>query len=305
MNTLARIAFSAVLLQSLLSAEELQEPPEEYAWDCPGSGCLRFRRELLISTEELARRIDLSEVTVIHVGFDPGEAGTPRRAGYSEGHLPGARHWKWSDLREIGTREGRAVLTALGFLPGRRVVLYDTGLGMEAAAAFAALDALGLADHAALLDGQWVKWVSEGRPVCRWTELAEPVDPEIRSSDILLPAADLEALLQGAGTPEQAVTLLDARHAPAAGSRKPFVRMPWSANLASLYVPLLKSEKELRRLWTGVPAHGDRRVIVAARRWSEAAPVYFVARLLGYRAQILDGSIEDLDAALHALERGP
>jgi 3-mercaptopyruvate sulfurtransferase SseA len=301
---LARIVLPVLLLPRFLSAGDAQEPPEEYGWDCPGSGHLPFRRELLVSTEELARLIDSSEVTVIHVGFDAGAAGRPRRASYSEGHLPGARHWTWPELQEFRSDEGRSALARLGLLPGRRVVLYDTGLGMEAAAGFAALDSLGLADHAALLDGHWVKWVSEGRAACRWGEHAEAADPETNPSDVMVPAAHLDALLLEADRPDPAVTMLDARHAPDARSRKPFVRMTWCENLGSLYVPVFKGEKDLRRLWAKVPARSGHEVVVAARRWSEAAPVYFAARLLGYPARLLDGSMENVDASRRTLERG-
>jgi 3-mercaptopyruvate sulfurtransferase SseA len=305
MNTmLAKIVLPVVLLQSFLSAGDAQEPPEEYTWDCPGSGRLPFRRELLVSTDELARLIDSSEVTVIHVGFESGASGRPRRASYSEGHLPGARHWTWSELQEFRSDEGRHALARLGLLPGRRVVLYDTGLGMEAAAAFAALDSLGLAGNAALLDGQWVKWVSEGRPACRWAEYAEAADPETNPSDVMVPATDLDALLLEAGRPDPAVTLLDARHAPDVRSRRPFVRRTWTENLASLYVPMFKNEKELRRVWATVPARDGHQVIVAARQWSEAAPIYFAARLLGYPVRLIDGSMDGTVGSRRTLERG-
>jgi 3-mercaptopyruvate sulfurtransferase SseA len=81
--------------------------------------------------------------------------------------------------------------------------------------------------------------------------------------------------------------------------------MPWTGNLASLSLPLFKGEAELRRLWSKVSAGAEPRVVVAARDWREAAPVYFAARLLGYSAEILDGSIDDLEPALESLERGP
>jgi 3-mercaptopyruvate sulfurtransferase SseA len=303
-SMLAKIVLPVVLLQPFLSAGGAQDPSEEYTWDCPGSGRLTFRRELLVSTEELAGMIDSSEVTVVHVGFDAGAAGKPRRAIYSEGHVPGARHWTWPELLAFAGDEGRPALARLGLVPGRRVVLYDTGLGMEAAAAFAALDSLGLAGNAALLDGQWVKWVSEGRPTCRWAEQAEPADPETTLSDVMVPAAGLDALLLDAGRPNPAVTLLDARHAPDARSRKPFVRMSWTENLASLYVPVFRGEKDLRRLWARVPACDGHQVVVAARQWSEAAAVYFAARLLGYPVRLLDGSMESVGASRRTLERG-
>jgi len=309
-NLITRMALSAMLLQFALSADAFQDPAQEYGWDCPGSGHLLFRRDLLCSTEELARMMESSEVTVIHVGFETAGPGKLRRAAYSEGHLPGARHLKWLDLK--GPQESLLpaldrwpALSSLGILPGRRVVLYDTGLGLEAAAAFVALEAVGLGDHAALLDGQWVKWVSEGRPLCRWSEEAAPSDLEPGSPE----AAATTAFVQASRDPSSRVTLVDARagardvQGPSSGA--PLLKLPWTGNLVHLNFPLLKSEEELRRLWGAVPPRADHRVLVGARNWREAAHAYFVARLLGYTVQILDGSIEDLVREAAALERGP
>ena len=308
-NLIARMVLTAALLQSALSADAFQDPGQEYGWDCPGSGHLLFRRDLLVSTEELARMIESSEVTVIHVGFETSGPGKVRRASYSDGHLPGARHLRGEDLNGpqvtlLPALSRWPALSALGILPGRRVVLYDTGLGLEAAAAFVALESVGLADHAALLDGMWVKWVSEGRPLCRWSEEAPPADLEPGSSAVAATKAETEALLK-----ESRATLVDARAGERAvqrpSSAAPSVRLPWTADLVHLNFPLLKGEEELRRLWRSVPPRTDHRVLVAARHWREAAHAYFVARLLGYRAQILDGSVEDLLREAAPLERGP
>jgi 3-mercaptopyruvate sulfurtransferase SseA len=251
--------------------------------------------------------MESSEVTVIHVGFDNSGAGKVRRAEYSDGHLPTARYLKWTDLK--GSRETLLpaldrwpALSALGILPGRRVVLYDTGLGLEAAAALVALESVGLGEHAALLDGQWVKWVSEGRPLCRWSEEAGPADLEPGSSEVASTNGELDALVKASS----GATLVDARaadHRPS--SRMPVLKLPWTQNLAHLNFPVMKSERELRALWRGVPPRGDHRVIVAARNWREAAHPYFVARLLGYSVRILDGSVEDLMRQAAALERVP
>jgi thiosulfate/3-mercaptopyruvate sulfurtransferase len=293
-NLISRLAFAALLLPSVVFADRLQD--QDYSWDCPGSGHLTFRRNLLVSTGELAQLIESSEVTVVHVGFDESVPGI-RRATYSDGHIPGARHLRWSDLKGSGETlrpaEGRrTALAALGLSRGSRVVLYDTGLGLEAAAAFVALESLGLADRAALLDGQGVKWVSEGRPLCRWGEEGPPSDPELQPS-----GGAMEIFVPGCG---QAVTLLDAR----AGSAGPFLRMPWTGNFAGLSLPVLKSEEELRRRWARVSPRSDTQVVVAARHWREAAHVYFVAKLLGYSVRLYDGSIEELEGSPAALERG-
>ncbi|HXX93534.1 MAG TPA: hypothetical protein VEN81_07865, partial [Planctomycetota bacterium] len=73
----------------------------------------------------------------------------------------------------------------------------------------------------------------------------------------------------------------------------PWVRISWVQNLVSPNYPALKGEADLRRLWAQVPSQGNRPVWVAARSWVEAAPVYFVARLLGYPVRILEGSMEE------------
>lgn len=306
---ITRIAFLAAALPVLSLADASQEATQEHGWDCPGSGYLPFRRELLVSTEELAQWIETAEVDVIHVGFESDGLSRTRRAAYADGHLPGARYLSWTDLQgpthTLRPAMGRwPALAALGISPGRRVVLYDTGLGLEAAAAFVALESVGLADRAALLDGQWIKWVCEGRPLCRWTAKSDPSDGEPRTPDLALSAAEVESRIRA---PESAVSILNAR---AGADRKPsgpmpILRMPWTENLASLLLPLLKGENELRRGWRAIPARPDQQVIIGARDWKESAPVYFVARLLGYSARVLDDSIDDLESSLEVPERGP
>jgi 3-mercaptopyruvate sulfurtransferase SseA len=301
---LARIALSAALLQSLAPASAVQEPAQEYGWDCPGSGYLPFRKELLVSTDDLARLLESGEATVLHVGYDPSGPASRRRPTYAEGHVPGARHLPWASLQ--GPIESLH-LESLGIEPGRRVVVYDTGLGLEAAAALVALEAAGLADQAQMLDGQWVKWASEGRPLCLWTEEAEATMPASPPTGPGLSRKELDRRILRADGAFPGFTLIDARAGLGVRGRTPswVQRIPWTGNLASLSLPLFKGEAELRRLWSKVPAGADARVVVAARDWREAAPVYFAARLLGYSAEFFDGSIDDLEPALESLERGP
>jgi len=305
MTTLiARIALSAALLQSLAPASAVQDPEQEYGWNCPGSGYLSFQKELLVSTDDLARLLDSGGATVLHVGYDPSGRASRGRPTYAEGHVPGARHLPWSSLQ--GSIESLR-LESLGVEPGRRVVVYDTGLGLEAAAALVALEAAGLADQAQLLDGQWVKWASEGRPLCRWTEEAEATILAAPPTGPGLSRKELDDRILRADGACPGFTLIDARAGLGARRRTPswVQRIPWTGNLTSLSLPLFKGEGELRRLWSKVPAGADARVVVAARDWREAAPVYFAARLLGYSAEIFDGSIDDLEPALESLERGP
>jgi thiosulfate/3-mercaptopyruvate sulfurtransferase len=312
-NILSKIACSVLLLESVGFADLRQEQGQEYSWDCPGSGFLQYRRELLVTTAELAQLLEDSEVTVIHVGFDTSGEGTVRRSSYSDGHIPGARHLIWPDLKGSGETllpaESRwPALAALGLPRDGRVVVYDTGLGLEAAAAFVALESLGFSGRIALLDGQWVKWIAEGRPFCRWGAEGVPADLEPSPSSVALVPAEVEPLVGEALRPRPSVTLVDARGrfrgGPLLASTAPFKRMAWPQNLASLNWPVFKSEVELRQLWASVPSRSDHRVVVGARHWRESAHTYFVARLLGYSVQLLDGSIEDLEQSMMTLERG-
>jgi 3-mercaptopyruvate sulfurtransferase SseA len=274
---------------------------QDHSWDCPGTGFLPFRRELLVTTGQLAEWIESSEATLLHVGFDESAGAARRRARYSDGHLPGALHLKWSILRTplLPAASRVEALEALGLTPGRRLVLYDTGLGFEAAAAYVALDSLGLADRAALLDGQWAKWVAEGRPLCRWTTEATPSRLDVRSTEIALRSRATALMVL-----QPDVLLLDARPGPIL-SRRPHVAMSGPEQLSSLQMPLWKAEKDLRCLWSAVPARAEQRLVVAGRHWTQAAPVYFAAKLLGYLVQVLDGSIEELGNSEEALESGP
>jgi 3-mercaptopyruvate sulfurtransferase SseA len=281
LNLIARL-LAAALLSSACAVRSEQDG--DYSWDCPGTGHLPFRGEWLVSTERLADLMEEGRALVVHVDVDePGG----RRVGYADGHLPGARRLKWADL--VGAAPGLAparsrlgLFEAVGITPERPVVFYDTGLGHEAAAAWTALDALGLAGRAAVLDGQWSKWAFEGRPLSMASETGGASVLEPRPAAV---AAGKSRRF------DPAVTVVDARDddriAPVG------VRIGWSDVLASPNYPVLKREGDLRRSWAAVPARAEREVLVAARGWVEAAPVYFAARLLGYSARILDGSLEE------------
>lgn len=289
---LAQLVLGGVLFQAAGPADPSQVQEPEYGWDCPAMGYLRFRRELLVSTDELARMLETREVEVVHVGFDEARAGRMWRARYGDGHIPGARLLEWSEiagpsgaLEPAGSR--REAFRGLGISPGRRVVLYDTGAGLEAAAAYVALDALGMAGDLALLDGHWIKWVYEGRPYSTSPECWKPGAPgPEREFAISVSSAELDEL-RSAGGP--GYTLIDARLVAGGGGEG--VRMPWSGSLVSLQYPILKGEAELRRQWRSVPARDGQRVIVAAETWWQASHAYFVAKALGYEVRILDGSI--------------
>lgn len=281
-----------------------------FEWDCPSMGYLPYRRDLLVPTEDLGRMMEEGALVLLHVGFDETADPPQRRIRYSEAHLPGARSLSWSDLAGSGSDvvalgSHARLFASLGVSPESRVVFYDTGEGREAAVAYAALDAVGFGGRAMLLDGQFSKWAFEGRPIT--------TNPPRTRSGVIEPcpacvgiSPDVVGLLwEGRDHGSSDVTLIDARQHRGGDAKRNarwnhVPRMSWTEALVSPNYPVIAPEARLRRVWSEVPSQPDWTVIVAGRRWTEAAPVYFLAKLLGYHARILDGSIDSVEG----LERG-
>jgi 3-mercaptopyruvate sulfurtransferase SseA len=286
-----------------LAATTLQDAGE-YAWDCPSMGFLPYHNELLVSTDRLARLLKEEGAVVVHVGCDDSGGRAVGRVGYSDGHIPGARFLEWSNLvgpkpagRFLGSHA--EVFRSLGISSDTFVVFYDTGLGMEAATAFVAHEALGLPGRAALLDGQWSVWAFQGLPLSTSGVLTQPGILEPKHSKQTLSLSQWKGLVAEAREGSPSAMLIDARFPLATNiplGRHPFFpRMSWIEHLGDSNYPVLLGEAELRHRWARIPATEERPLIVGARSWAEAAPVYFIAKVLGYSARILDGSIEDLE----------
>jgi thiosulfate/3-mercaptopyruvate sulfurtransferase len=124
----------------------------------------RGNAEMLVSAEQLSRRLDDGRTVVLHVGRD--------RASYDAGHVPGARFLALSDI--VTERAGVPIelpsvdaldraFEAAGVSDDSRVVLYGDLGGLAAARAFFTLDYLG--HTPALLDGGLEAWRAANRPV--------------------------------------------------------------------------------------------------------------------------------------------
>ncbi len=141
------------------------------------------RPELLIETDELARRLGAPELRVFdcttHLDPDPDRVYTPRagREDYEAGHVPGAA---FIDLQgELSAAANgmlrftfppaehfAAAMSALGVGPAHEVVLYSTAKMQWATRVWWMLRAFGF-DTARVLNGGFAKWRREGRPVER------------------------------------------------------------------------------------------------------------------------------------------
>lgn len=227
---------------------------------------------------------------------------------YADGHVAGARLVPMSTI--VVTRDGLpnelpsitqldSVLEAVGVSNGSRVIIY--GDPLAAGRLFFTLDYLGMAGHAALLDGGLPAWRAGGRPL---TQSVPPAgaghfEPHVQT-DLVVDAAWIAARLG-----DTTLALLDARpdaeyrgevagdgvpragHIPGAGSAY------WRMLLNGPEPMTLKDPAILRKLLGRAGLTPGREIVTYCRTGVQASYLYFVARYLGYAPRLYDGSFID------------
>ncbi len=266
----------------------------------------KLRAEMLVSTAWLAQHLQDADLVVLCV------AGKPEF--YSSGHIPGARFIPLVDIAI--TRDGipnelppvadlKRVFESAGLTDRSRVVLYGERYGMFAARAYFTLDYLGLAGHAALLDGGLEKWKAENRPLS--TDAPKPAAGNLSGAKltiklnekISLSVQDMQDLVM---TKPESAAILDARPADEfsgaklseevsrAGHIPHAAGLFWMKNLESAANPVLLPEAELRRMYASLGATPQKKVVSYCRSGMQSSFDYFVAKYLGYEAKMYDGS---------------
>lgn len=265
---------------------------------------MNVRSEMLVSTDWLAGHLDDPGLIVLSVSSD--------RDFYLSGHIPGARYLSLGDIAV--TRNGvpnelppvdqlQRVFEALGIANAEdsRIVLYGERLGLLAARAYFTLDYLGLADHAALLDGGIEKWKAERRKLSYEAPHVAPTRLRISVKPSIL--VDTPAMRDLVQSKSSKITILDARppdefsgaalseDVPKAGHIPRAAGLYWMDLLVSRENPVLRPPAELRALYAKSGAGPDREVVTYCRTGMQSAFDYFVAKYLGYRARMYDASI--------------
>jgi len=228
---------------------------------------------MLVSTDELARHLDDPEWVVIDTRHD---LVNPERGPkvYAEGHVPGAyflhvdhdlssaksgtngRH-PLPDLETFARK-----MNACGVAPGRQVVVYDDMGGNWGVRLWWLLRWLGH-DRVALLDGEFPRWVKEGRPVTK--DVPAPRAGHFVPKPALGWTVDAAYVDYFRARPEG--VLIDARNAerfrgmnetvdPVAGRIPGAVNRFWQRNLAAdgLFKPPAELKKEFLELLGATPA---------------------------------------------------
>ncbi|HEX6322309.1 MAG TPA: sulfurtransferase [Vicinamibacterales bacterium] len=258
---------------------------------------------LLISTAQLAARLEDPKLVLFHIG---------EKAGYGAAHIPGARY---VDPRaDLHASEGgltlqmlpppqlRERLMALGVSDDSTIVVYQAGGWFSPATRVVlTLQYAGLR-AVSLLDGGLDAWVRENRPVT--ADLPAPRRGSLAALDVQDVVVDADGVQARLGKPGYAV--VDAR-TPAfyegtqtgGNAARPHqtghiagaVSLPFTT--LTTEDGLLKAPSELRSLFADAGVRPGDTVVAYCHIGQQATAVLFAARLLGHKAVLYDGSFED------------
>jgi thiosulfate/3-mercaptopyruvate sulfurtransferase len=222
-----------------------------------------------------------------------------RRSGYAEAHVPDAIELAPEVIRDAknpptflpSSARFAGMMTRLGISDRTRVVVYDERGGIYAARLWWILNYFGHPD-VALMDGGWMKWSAEHRPVVSGAPTPRPVAPVERfvarpQRRWLATAEDVVAAIN-----RPSVTIVDARtRAEIDGTdlrnirRGGFVPSSVPVYWEDLLDPLRKTFKtadELRKIYQDRGILPSQEVIAYCQVGMRASVDLFALHLIGY-----------------------
>jgi len=258
----------------------------------------------LVSVDWLKANLDREDLVILHVG--PEDA-------YKEKHIPGAQlvlrnEYTFSseddtqvyDLPAI--QELKVFLESKGVNDGDTIVIYvGTDWVSPTTRLYFTLDYLGYSDKTFLLDGGLALWEHEGGELT-----SETTAPE-RGSFTLKPNPDLVASIGFVKEhlDNKSLNIIDARasvfyegvqssmgakgHIPSAKTI-PFTSIVNDGPNGSY---ILKSKEELQEIFDEQGLKKDTPIVLYCHIGQQATLVYFAAKILGYNAQLFDGSMHN------------
>jgi len=254
------------------------------------------RDSMLVTAEWLQRHQGASDLVILHAGRN--------RATYDSAHIPGARFADYSQYtasgegvtNELPPPEQLSRFTReLGLTPRTRVVIY--GDPIPAARLFFTLEYLGLAARASILDGGFPAWRAAGGLASTDAPAPAPTEFQPRPWPFLSVNAELVKSRIG----DSATVLLDVRTAEefsgtrAAEGAGP-AHIPGAVNLdwtTFMTNGRFKPAAELRAMFDAAGIGPNDEIIVYCQSGARASVGWFVARYLGWRPRLYDGSMEE------------
>jgi len=263
------------------------------------------RSEMLVSTSWLDQHLNDRDLIVLYIDRD--------RSQFDSGHIPGSRFVRLDELVEQhkdslnelpSVADLQSTFETLGVGDRSRVVLTDDAGGILAARAYFTLDYLGLGNQAAMLDGGLKTWIADSKRISKQEPLIAPAEftPHVQP-DILVSTAQMRRLSLGNGKGNPDYIVLDARplaeytglvnseSVSQAGHIAGSQSLYWKKLIHSDANPELLDREQLRWQFALAGADPGKSVVTYCRTGMQSSFTYFVAKYLGYRTAMYDGSV--------------
>jgi thiosulfate/3-mercaptopyruvate sulfurtransferase len=252
----------------------------------------------IVSTQWLAEHLNDPNVVVLHLANI--------RRDYTTGHIPGARFLWFNDVApsnpDLNTELPSvahldSLFESLGVSDNSRVVIYGQTMSPVVARVFMTLDYLGAGDRAALLDGGFAVWKSEGRPVSTETPKVArgKFTPHVQS-DAVVNAEFVKANIDKPG-----IRILDARTpnfytgegggGPRPGHVTSAQNIPFTTLTDS--TGKMKDRATISGMFAAAGVQPNDRVVTYCHVGQQASLLFLAAKYAGLKASLYDGSFED------------
>lgn len=254
---------------------------------------------IVVTTQWLKEHFNDENLVVLHVAQN--------RRDYTKGHIPGARFlWHgWMAMSNpelsyevLSVNELDAKIEELGISNESKIVLCGVGGNVSPTARmFITFEYLGMGNRTAILDGGYEAWKAEGN--------AGSIEvPKVERSTFiprLQPDIFVNADWVNSYVSDSAMTIIDARapqfYQSTTGGAQRAGHVPGAKNIYfSTLVDStnkLLNEPKLKEMFLTAGVKPQTEVTAYCHVGQTASMVYFVARYLGYKAHLFDGSFED------------
>jgi thiosulfate/3-mercaptopyruvate sulfurtransferase len=269
--------------------------------------------KLIVSTGWLSKHLSDQNLVILFVG---------KREDYDKEHIPGAQfvireklstpYGEGLTLEMPSFGQLKDAFEELGISNDSKIIIYFIDWITFATRVYFTLDYIGLGDRAFLLDGGLDKWKNERFQVTN--EI-----PEIKKGTIKInPNEDIVAEINwvAENLNNLSVSIVDARNREyykgenTGNYKRPghianAVSFPYSETISEKTPYVLKDKETLKKLFSKAGVGGEKTIVSYCHVGQQATLIYFVAKYLGYKAKMYDGSYQEWDERNDLPYEGP